>query len=135
MQSVAQRRLRKSMAWILAEYLIVFVGTFYCAQKYHPTGALVWIFAAFPLLPMVMMFVLFGRYLRDERDEYKRAMVIRCVLWGTAGAMTLHLLTGFLQIFEWKGQMPPFSELWVFVLFMGIAKLSYRVADRVPADA
>ena len=135
MQSVAQKKLRRSLLLVLGEYLIVFGGSIYLVQREHMGGAALLFFAALPVVPLMMMFVLFARYLRDEPDEYKRAMVIRCVLWGAAGAMTVHLFSGFLRIFEWKGQLPPFSELWIFVLFMGIAKFTYRIADRVPADA
>ncbi len=135
MQCMAQKQLRRSVVILLIEYFVVFSASFFLVQRTHPVGAMLVFFALLPVIPLVMMFVQFGRYLRDESDEYKRAMLIRCVLWGTAGAMTVHLASTFLRLFEWKGELPPFSELFTFAAFMLIAKFSYRVADRVPADA
>jgi hypothetical protein len=44
------------------------------------------------------------------------------------------MFAGFLRIFGWKGQMPPFSEFWAFFVLMMIAKLTYRMANPLPAD-
>lgn len=135
MQTVASRRLRKPLIWFLVGYEAIFAATFYAVHRLHPTGAALVALAILPVLPMVAMFVLFARYLRDETDGYKREVAIRCVLWGTAGSMSLHFFLNFLRLFDWKGQAPPFSELWVFALCALIAKLSYRAANRVPAEA
>ena len=135
MQSVASRRLRKQVAVLVAVYAGVFLGAAYAVDHLRPAGVSVFGFAAVPLLPLVGMFVLFGQWLRAEQDGYKRDLAVRCLLWGMAGAMTTHLFASFLRIFEWRGQLPPFSELWVFAVCAFVAKLSYRAANRVPAEA
>ena len=131
----ASRTLRKQGLAVLALYFAVFFGTNFVVSRTHPAGPLLWFYAALPALPLIRIFVMLGQYLRAERDEYKRDLVIRCLLWGLAGAMSLHLFTGFLRIFAWSGQMPPFAELYVFTAFMLIPKISYRAANRIPADA
>jgi hypothetical protein len=113
---------------------VIFAGAFYVSVRLHPTGLMLWVLAAMPVAPILAVIVLMGRYLRDERDEYKRDLVIRCLLWGTAGCVGTNLFCGFLQIFGWKGGLPPFIGFWVFALFMYAAKLTYRVANRVPSD-
>ncbi len=135
MQTAASRRLRTSASSVLACYFVVFLGINYLVFRDHPTGPLLWFFAALPTVPMVAVFMLLARYLRDERDGFKRELVIRCLLWGLAGSMSLHLFESFLRIFQWNGHFLPFTELYVFVGCMLAAKLSYRVANRVPADA
>jgi hypothetical protein len=56
-------------------------------------------------------------------------------LWGTAAVMLLMAFHGFLQLFGWKGNWPVMVDLAAFVVAMGAAKLTYKVVNRVPADA
>ena len=118
----------------LAAYFVVFALSDYLVFRTQPTGASLWLLSALPVFPMLYVIALIGRYLREERDEFKRDLCVRCLLWGAAGAMAVDLLSGFLHIFGWKGQLVPFSELFVFAALMLAAKLTYRISHRVPAN-
>ena len=135
MQTVASRRMRKPVIWLVVVYEAIFLATFYAVHRFHPSGAVLMVLAALPVLPTAGMFALFGRYLRDETDGYKRELAIRCVLWGTAGFLVVDYFLNILRLFDWKGQAPPFCELGVFLILALIAKFSYRAANRVPVDA
>lgn len=135
MQTSAARRFRKSGFSVLAAYFVVFLTVEYVVERTHPVGKLIWLCAALPALPLVLVFFLMGRYLHEETDEYKRDLAVRCLLWGLGGAMSVQVFQSFLQIFGWTGRFVPFCELFVFVIMMLAAKLSYRAANRVPADA
>lgn len=135
MQTPATRRLRKSILFAVVGYEAIFVSVFYAIHRLHPAGPVLIALAILVTAPVVTMCVIFGRYLRSEQDGYKRDLAVRCVLWGTAGALSVQFFAGFLRLFDWKGQLPPFTELWVFALCMLVAKFSYRVSNRVPADA
>ena len=135
MQTVASRKLRKLILPLVLAYEGVFLTVYAVVHRMHLTGALLVALAVLPVLPIVALFGSFGRYLRDETDGYKRELAIRCVLWGTAAVLSMEYFVSMLRIFDWKGQVPPFCELGVFFLFTLIAKLSYRAANRVPADA
>lgn len=134
MTSAAARRMRKKVLALVAVYMAVFLGADFAVHRLHPNGAALLGFAVLPLLPIVGMFALFGRWLGEERDEYKRDMAVRCLVWGTGGFLTVHFLLQFLRIFEWKGELPPFSEFWAFALCMLVAKFSYRAANRPPVE-
>jgi hypothetical protein len=134
MESLVSRRFRKSGLMLTASYFMVFFGSFYLDTRMHPVGGELWALASLPVLPIVGVIVLFGRYLRDERDEYKRELTMRFLLWGTAGCLAVNMFAGFLSIYGWKGRFPPFSGFWAFFVFMLAAKLTYRVKNRVPAD-
>lgn len=134
MLSRAARKYKKTSLSVMASYFVLFPLADYLALRTHPAGVPLWLLAAMPLLPIAVVLVLLGRYLRDEKDGYKRDLAVRCLLWGTAGAVMVNLFSGFLRIFGWKGQLFPFTEFFVFALMMLAAKLSYRVANRVPAD-
>jgi len=132
--SPASRSLRKTGLIVTGVYFLIFFACFAVFVRMQPAGALLWCLAALPVLPIVAVIGLMGRYLREERDEYKRDLTVRCLLWGTAGCIAVVMFSGFLQIFGWKGTLPPFTGFWAFFIFMFVAKLSYRAANRVPAD-
>jgi len=76
-----------------------------------------------------------ARYLAEEVDEFHRLLVVRCLLWGTAAVMTSVCFHGLLQLLGWKGNWSAGVELGMFFAAMLVAKLTYRVQNRVPADA
>jgi len=134
MLSPVARKFKKTGLIVLSSYFVLFPVAAYLADRSHPSGAVLFLLAALPALPILAVIVLMGRYLRDEKDEYKRDLAVRCLLWGTAGALTINLFSSYLRIFGWKGQLFPFTELFVFTGLMIVAKLSYRAANRVPKD-
>lgn len=135
MQSMAARRMRTGVLVLIVVYVAVFLGADFAVLRLHPAGWALWGYAAVPLLPIVGMFVQFGLWLGAEQDGYKRELAVRCVLWGTAGAMTVHFFEGLLRIFQWRGELPPFAELGAFAICALVAKFSYRAANRVAAEA
>lgn len=133
METAVSRNFRKNGLRIVLCYFVVFLATFYANYKLHPVGPALWILASLPVVPLLSVIFLMGRYLRDERDEYKRDMVVRTLLWGTAGSMSVTLFSGYLRLFGWTGQFPPLTEFFTFVAFALIAKFSYRAANK-PAE-
>ena len=103
MQSVVAKRLRTRILGLMVVYVAMFLGSYFAVKRWHPSGWALWGYAAVPLLPVVGMFVQFGIWLGEEQDGYKRELAVRCVLWGTAGAMTVHFFEGLLRIFGWRG--------------------------------
>ena len=133
METQASRRFRKTGMMVTSSYFVLFLGSFYANHVLHPAGVMLWALASLPLLPILGVLFLFGRYLRDERDEYKRDLTMRCLLWGTAGFIAVSLLGDYLRIYGWTGRMPPFLALWVFFVMMMGAKLTYR-AKNAPVE-
>jgi hypothetical protein len=115
-------------------YFAIFFASFYVNFRLHPAGVGLWILASLPVLPILAVLVLMGRYLRDERDEFKRDMVVRCLLWGMTGYFAVNMLADYLHIYGWKGMFPPFTGFWVFFVFMFAAKMSYRARNRAPVE-
>ncbi|MES2390660.1 MAG: hypothetical protein V4555_03395 [Acidobacteriota bacterium] len=134
MMTIATRKLRKSGLTTVAAYFVIFGASFYANYRLQPTGALLWVLATLPVVPILGVIVLFGRYLRDERDEYKRDLTMRCLLWGTAGCVAVTMLESYLRIYGWKGEFPPFTAFWAFFVFMMAAKLTYNAQNKVPTD-
>jgi hypothetical protein len=132
MQTAVAKRFKKNGLTLVGIYFVIYFACFAAHSWLHLGGFWVWVLAILPVLPMLGVIAVMGRYLRDETDEYKRDVTIRCVLWGAAGAVAASMLGGFLWVFGWKGHMPPFCDFYVFGVFMMVAKLSYKVANPVP---
>jgi len=122
-------------AIVLGAYEVVFSGTFYAVYRTKPGTTMIFLLAVLPTLTVLAFIAVLGRYLKEEVDEFHRQLVVRCLLWGSAAVMTSVAFHGFLQLFGWKGSWPAAVELAVFVVAMGVAKLTYKVANRVPVDA
>ena len=54
---------------------------------------------------------------------------------GMAAVMLVMAFHGFLQLFGWDGRWPVFIDLGAFFVAMLAAKVTYKVANRVPAEA
>ena len=70
--------------------------------------------ATVPSVPIVAMIVIVGLYLKEEKDEFQRDLVIQSLLWGAGGTLGVTSFWSFLHIF---GRVPPVDGFHVFVLF------------------
>ncbi len=134
MQSPATRKYKKKALLVMGCYFVVFLGTMFLVNRVHPTGWVLYALALLPTAPIVKVFFLTGEYLQTEKDDFKRDLMMRCLLWGTGASLSVTMFVSFLRIFGWKGMLPPFTEFYVFALSMAAAKLSYRVSNPLPAD-
>ena len=50
-----------------------------------------------PAVPFLVMMLLIPRYLRQEKDEFVRTLVMRSLLWGFAVPMLVDTIWGFLS--------------------------------------
>jgi len=132
--SKAKRRLQKRVAVAMCVYLPALFGVTFWVKHHPASGMEVFGLAAIPAAPVIALFVVVGLYLREERDDFQRDMMIRGMLWGTGALLTALVFLSFLKIFGWKGEGDPFLEFGVFWVFVAIAKVTYRVRNRVSGD-
>ena len=133
--NAAKKGLIRRGAVVLVAYEGVFGVSMFVVDRMKPSGAMLWVMAGLPTISVLALIAVLARYLKEETDEFHRQLVVRCLLWGLAAVMTSVAFHGFLQLFGWKGSWPAGVELAVFVVAMGVAKLTYKVANRVPMDA
>ena len=134
MKSPATRAYQKQSFTVLGLYFVVFTGTAYLVDRIHPSGWSLFAFAVFPSLPLIEIFYLTGKYLKAERDDFKRDLVMRCLLAGAGACLSVNAFAGFLRIFGWHGQTPPFMELFAFCVGAIVAKITYKLANPLPAE-
>ena len=128
-----QRYLRGGMG-VMLSYFGFFFSSAVIARRFHPQGWHLSLAALLPSLSIVGMFFITARYLREEKDEYQRDLVVRCLLWGIATVMTVEMFTSFRRTFGWQSSLPPFTDWFVLCGSILIAKFTYRFRDRVPTD-
>jgi hypothetical protein len=134
MKSPATRAYQKRSYAVLASYFVIFAGTDLFVDRVHPVGWELYACVAVPFVPLLTVFILTGVYLKAERDEFKRELMMRCLLWGAGACLSVNVFSGFLRIFGWHGQTPPFMELFAFCIAAIAAKFTYRVANPLPGE-
>ena len=134
MKSPETRTYQKRSYAVLASYFVIFSGTDYFVYRVHPVGWKLYACAALPFLPLLIVFLLTAAYLKAERDDFKRDLMMCCLLWGACASMSVNLFAGFLRIFGWHGQTPPFMELFAFCFAVLAAKITYKIANPLPAE-
>ncbi len=133
--NAAKKGLIRRGAVMLVAYEVLWTSSFLWVNHAKLAGTALWMPAALTTLPVVGLIWVLARYLGEETDEFHRLLVVRCLLWGLAAVMTSVCFHGLLQLLGWKGSWPAGVELGMFFVAMLAAKLTYKVANRVPADA
>jgi hypothetical protein len=132
--NAAKKSLIRRVAVAVVAYEALWAVAFLWVDRAKVEGPMLWVPAALTTLPVVGLIWVMARYLGEEVDEFHRLLVVRCLLWGTAAVMTSVCFHGLLQLLGWKGNWPAGVELAMFFAAMLVAKLTYRVQHRVPAD-
>lgn len=94
------RRYLRRLAGFMVVYvaLIFAVGTLF--RTAPPSGALAWVVAVLPALPILGVFWTIFRLLAEETDEYIRYMLVRQSLFATAFCLSIMTVWEFLQNYE-----------------------------------
>jgi hypothetical protein len=130
----AGKKYQITVAVEMLAYMVITWGVTDHVRKYPASGVELFVLAALPSVPILGVLLAVGVYLREEQDEFQRNIMVRCLLWGTAAVLAVSAFVSFLVSFGWKGSAPPFLDFVLFWIVMGIAKLSYRIANRVKTN-
>ena len=85
--------------------------------------------AALALLPgvaLVAVFVVVGRYLVDEADEYLRGVMVRKILWATGATLVLATIWGFLDEFTVVPRLPMWHVTVCWLACLGVLDVAGR---------
>ncbi|MGE5561940.1 MAG: hypothetical protein ACM3ZV_01380 [Bacillota bacterium] len=95
-------------------------------------GAVAYVAAVLPALPIIGVFAAIGRYLVEERDEFVRMLMVRQTLWASGFALSLATAWGFLESFDLVGHIDAYyiAVLWFAGLGLGsvVNKLTFGSA-------
>ena len=113
----------RSAAWKRYNWRIIYLSLAYCALlltavygfKHHLiVGAVAWIVAVLPAIPIIGLFAAMGRYLVEEQDEFVRMLMVRQMLWAMGFTLSCATIWGFLDNFGLVGHVDGY---WIVVVW------------------
>src|ERR1700682_1142024 len=66
-------------------------------ERHHPSLATRYGMAVLSIAPIVMTIILIARYLKGEKDEYLRNLVVQSMLWGLAMVMVADTFFSYVE--------------------------------------
>ena len=120
-KSPALRRYNYTVLGLSLAYMGALFGIVALFRTRPPHGALAYAAAILPALPLVGIFLAWGRYLTDEPDEYIRMLTIRQTLIATGFMLSATTTWGFLESFGLAVHIPAYAAgiLWFAGLMLG----------------
>ena len=103
--SSAWKRYNQRMIWLSLLYALSLVAAVYSFKHGLVGGAVAYVVAILPALPIIGIFGAMGRYLVEEQDEYVRMLMVRQTLWASGFALSLATIWGFLENFDLVGHV------------------------------
>ena len=129
-QSDAAKRYARRHAVVMLTYVLVLLGVLYAFIGLHVRGPLAYALAIAPAAPLIAAIAVIGLYLREETDEFQRAIMVEAALWATGGMLAIATVWGFLETFGLVIHLPAWLTFVVWVLLFGfgqgLVRLRYR---------
>lgn len=127
--NAAERRYNRGAIAASMVYAVTLIGEQYALRYGHLAPAAKYALAALPALPVIAIFVLVGRYLIEEKDEYLRMRMVRQILWTTGLTLAFTTLWGFME----DAGLPHLPMFYVAVIWfggLGVTGCTIRLRDR-----
>jgi hypothetical protein len=119
--SPAMRRHQLRVWPTLVVYGLVLSADLWLFANRPPSGVLKYLAALAPAVPLLAVVWLFGRYLYEERDEFRRWQQILALLIATALVLSVCIVWGFLQMLAGAAPAPLYHVPTLFVVAHGVA--------------
>jgi hypothetical protein len=114
----------------VASYVVLLFAVVWWFQTNAPRGAVKYVAAVLPALPLLAVIWALGMYLVDETDEYIRMRTVRACLIATGLVLAAATAWGFLEQFEAVPHLPLYYVFVVWCAFFGLAQVVNRLLDR-----
>jgi hypothetical protein len=102
-------------------YVVLLIATIYLFLRSLPHGPIAYVAALLPAMPLSGTFLVLGRYMAEETDEYLRMLMIRQSLIATGFMLSVATAWGFLEGFGLVPHVVAYyaSALWFAGLWIG----------------
>lgn len=125
MSPALRRYNRRGLLWAFS-YVILLFGALSVYRNWHLQGALLWIVAILPSLPLFFFIGSMGRYLVEEQDEYLRQRAILASLWATGILLAVATCYGFFETFGLVRYVEAWAAVPVWAIGLAIGQLIVR---------
>jgi hypothetical protein len=133
-KSAAGRAYTRRILSAMGLYVVFLVIAVKRLAQPAPSHATAVFLSLLPAIPIVAVIVIVGLYLRDETDEFQRALLTEALLWGMGATLAVTSIWGFLENFHQARHFPAFYTFMIFWLFVGLAGIVQRLRYRVASD-
>lgn len=116
------RRYRRRLAIALMTYCVVLMGSIYLLHRVDLSGPLLWLVAAAPAIPILGVLVVMGLYLKEEPDEFERAVHVEAMIWGLGVVLAVTTVWGFLSNANVVPAPPLFLVFPLFCVSWGLSQ-------------
>jgi hypothetical protein len=113
-RSPAMRRYQRRFWPLMAAYVVLIIGVSWMIKHSPPPGAWRYLAAAAPALPLVGVIAVFGLYLREIADEFRRAVIVQSMLWALGLVLAFSTVWGFLEMLA---DAPHLQPWWIFPIY------------------
>ena len=118
-----------SVAYVLGLGLAMWVF-----RNLDPSTGVTWLLAMLPILPILAMIYVMGRYIVEEQDEYLRHRAIMASLVGLGFVLAIGSFWGFLETFELVPHVPGWWAVPIWAMGMGLGQAWQSLGQRAETD-
>jgi hypothetical protein len=123
----AWKRYNWRVIWLSLAYAAFLLPAVYGFKHALIPGALRYVVAILPALPIIGIFIAIGRYLVEEEDEYVRMLMVRQILWASGFALSVTTIWGFLDNFGLVGHADGYWVVVVWFFGLGIGGIANKL--------
>jgi hypothetical protein len=127
--SPAKRRYNRRTIALSLIYAALLIAAVWLFKHHHVTGALAWVVAVLPALPIVGIFAAIGVYIVEESDEYLRMLLIRQTLYASGITLSIATVWGFLESFGMVGHVEAYHAAILWFAGLGIGSVINRITE------
>ena len=128
--SPAGKRYVRRFIPLMVLYVVALFAVTWVFNNGPPEGALRYVLAVLPALPVLGVIVAVGAYLREETDEYVRMRLAETSLYATGVTLAAATVWGFLEQFETVPHIPTYYAFVLFWLAFGVIQGLRKVFER-----
>jgi hypothetical protein len=121
--SPAMKRHQMRVWPTLAIYAVVLAGVMHLFKTDPPTGALKYVAAVAPAAPLLALIALFGRYVYEETDEFRRWQAMLAMVFALGIVLAICIVWGFLEAFAGIPRVPLYHVATLFVVAQSLSAL------------
>jgi len=115
------RNYNRRIAITMMIYVVLLMGSVTLFAHGWGSGPWGYLLAALPAIPVAVVFLVLGLYLKEETDEFARQLFMQACLIGAAVTFVEATFWGFLETFHKVPHVPIYAASIAFFAQYGVA--------------
>jgi len=128
--SPAMKRYQTRFWALTAAYAVAIFGVAFLIKFASPPAPWRYAAAVVPAAPLVGIIIAMGLYVRDETDEFRRAVYVQSMLWSLGFVLCATTIWGMLELLADAPHLQPWWNYPMFAVGQGVAQVFIRRSYR-----